>query len=319
MADTSRMGLKRRRSEISQYKSVESIEKIATQSVPAQQRTLRMQNNTKAKLTRGDFAFGISFMEFNSPVWAQVFANCGFDFLFIDMEHSTLSIETIGDITWGALGAGISPIIRVPQAERFFISRLLDNGAHGFIVPRVETMEQVEKTVAYGRYSPRGDRSIAGSGRQFNLLPQTDLGKAVEKENEKTLIGIQIETKTGLDRVEELVAHPELDLIFIGPGDLSLSLGIPGQYKHPDFLDAVDRIIAVSRKNGHHVGMQSLNLDYSRNMMARGINFIVCGAGMGIIRKQCAEMVLELKQPLEPEADSQGDLPPDSGKPRSGP
>jgi len=254
-----------------------------------------MINQVKQKLSKQESVFGLSYMEFQSVGWITIFAHCGFDFLFIDMEHSTRSIERIGDLIWAAVHAGINPVIRVPSPQRFYISRVLDAGANSFIVPRVETIEQVESTIQYALYPPEGDRSLAGSGRNFDLLPQKDLKQATKTSNQETLISIQIETKKALENIEEIVKHPRIDMVFIGPADLSLTLGIPGQFDHPDFVDAVDRILDVTRRDGHSIGMQSMNVDYSKNMMKKGLRFVCCGGAISLIRQYGTEMVRQLK------------------------
>jgi 2-keto-3-deoxy-L-rhamnonate aldolase RhmA len=256
---------------------------------------LIMTNHLRQKLSKQEPVFGVSFMEFQSVGWTTVFAHCGFDFLFIDMEHSMRSIERIGDLIWSAVHAGINPVIRVPSPQRFYISRVLDAGANSFIVPRVETIEQVESAIQFALYPPEGDRSLAGSGRNFNLLPQKDLKQATKTSNQETLISIQIETTKGLDNIEEIVKHPRIDMVFIGPADLSLTLGIPGQFDHRDFVNAVDRIIEVTLRHGHSVGMQSMNVDYSKKMMKKGLRFVCCGGAIGLIRQHGAEMVKQLK------------------------
>ena len=255
-----------------------------------------MENRLLEKLEKGEHVFGISFMEFASAGWPTTFANCGFDFLFIDMEHSTLSMETIGKITWACRAAGISPIIRVPEAQRHFISRVLDAGAHGFIVPRVETVEQVENAIAFGLFPPQGERSISASGRHFDLARPDNIEEATQKLNKQTMIGVQIETKKGLENIDKLLEHPLIDMVFTGPSDMALTLGIPHDPRHPEVQAAFEKIIHTALKYGHIPGMQALNVDFSKEMIQKGMRFVVCGAAISLIRRYGSEIVNELRE-----------------------
>jgi 2-keto-3-deoxy-L-rhamnonate aldolase RhmA len=254
-----------------------------------------MQNKIYQKLSRGEHAFGIGFAELEMETLPALLAHCGFDFLFIDMEHTTYSMETIGRLVWSCRQAGISPVVRVPEAHRFFISRILDAGAHGFIVPRVETTEQVENAIRYALFPPKGDRSVSGSGRKFGMTRPKDTASALERLNKETILGVQIETKKGLENIDELVRYPEIDLVFTGPMDLSFTLGVPPDPHHPEMQSAVTKIIETARKYGHAAGMQTSNTALSIEMMKKGLQFILCGGVTGIISRYGAEIVNELK------------------------
>ena len=132
------------------------------------------ENNIKRKLAAGECIFGMSIFEVRSLVVAQVFADLGYDFLFFDMEHSAHGVETVAELIWSCRAADITPVVRVPDAERFYISRALDWGAQGIIVPRVESVEQVEAIVSYGRYKPLGTRGVALGGRHLDYQSPTD-------------------------------------------------------------------------------------------------------------------------------------------------
>lgn len=253
-------------------------------------------NPTKKKLEAGKPVFGISFMEFQASGWPTVFAHCGFDFLFVDMEHSTRSMERMGELIWTCLHAGIDPVVRVPAPpERFHISRVLDAGARSFIVPRVEEPEQVEQMIRYALYPPDGDRSLAGSGRNFDLRRQSDTAGATRESNERILIGVQIETKRALENIDRILDNPRIDMVFVGPSDLSLTMGIPGRFDHPDFEAALTTIAEATRRHGHALGMQSMNVEFSKRMMEMGLRFVCCGSGIGLIRTHGARMAEELR------------------------
>jgi len=253
-------------------------------------------NPIKDKLAAGEPVFGISLMEFQSSGWPTVFAQCGFDFLFVDMEHSTRSIDRIGSMIWTCLHSGIDPVVRVPSPQRFFISRVLDAGARTLIVPRVEEPDQVDRIVRYALYPPEGDRSLAGSGRNFGLQPQSDLRRATRESNHRILIGIQIETRRGVDNIESLLGRPGVGMVFVGPSDLSLTMGIPGRFDHPDFTAALKTIAEATRRHGHVLGMQSMNVEFSKRMMTMGLRFVCCGSGIGLIRRYGAQVALELRE-----------------------
>lgn len=253
-------------------------------------------NKTKQKLRNGEFAFGVSLSDISGITLPHIFASLGFDFLFFDMEHSADGFNTMCDMVWASRCAGITPIPRAPDSVSFYISRPLDAGAQGIVVPRIETVEQVQKVVGYSRYPPLGERGAAFGGRHMNYQPARDLRETMDEANEQVLLAIQIETTAGVERVEELAAQPGIDLIFIGPQDLSVALGVPGEYNSPKMDKVFDRIIAAAARNGLPVGVQGRNIELSARWMEQGIRFVVFGSAMMLLTQAAREGMARLNE-----------------------
>jgi 2-keto-3-deoxy-L-rhamnonate aldolase RhmA len=257
------------------------------------------ENNTKRKLAAGECVFGIAISELKSPVVARVFADLGYDFLFFDMEHSTYSVETVADLVWSCRTANITPIVRVPDAERFYISRALDWGAQGIIVPRVESVEQVASIVSYGRYPSLGTRGVALGGRHLDYQSPADFGETIDSLNREILLGIQIETKVAVDRVDQIVACPGIDLVMVGPADLSVSLGVPYELESPVFEGAMQKIVTTCQEHNVPVGLQSGSLDFPRKWMRRGCRYIMLGNDMLCLSLEAARRIEVVKSEID--------------------
>lgn len=254
------------------------------------------RNLTKQKLRSRECAFGISLAEMRSPAIPRIFAGLGYDFLFFDMEHSADGFETICDLVWASRCAGITPIVRVPDPERFFVSRVLDAGAQGVIVPRVETVEQVDRIVGFCRYAPDGDRGAALGGRHTDFQPLGDPRAAMTQANAEVLVGIQIETLDGLQRVQELASRPGVDMLFVGPQDLSIALGVPNEWESPLLDDAIRRVVAAGDANGLSVGIQGRNVGLSARWMAHGVRFVVFGTTLMLLTDAARAGIKDLRR-----------------------
>ena len=254
------------------------------------------RNVTKQKLRNGECTFGISLAEMPSPALPKILAGLGYDFLFFDMEHSADGFETICDLVWASRGAGITPFVRVPDTERFYISRVLDAGAQGVIVPRVETVEQVDQIVGFCRYPPDGDRGAAFGGRHTDFQPGNDPRAIMSEANEQVLVAIQIETLGALERVAELAARPGVDLLFVGPQDLSVALDVPNQWDSPLLTEAIRKVVAVAEPLGIPVGIQGRNVPLASRWLAEGVRFIVFGSTLMLLTDAARTGIRELRQ-----------------------
>lgn len=256
-------------------------------------------NTLKQKLSANQPIFGMAISEIRSPVVSRVFADLGYDFLFYDMEHSSHSDETVAELIWSCRTVGIAPVVRVPDVERFYISRALDWGAQGIIVPRVESVDQVAAIVSYGRYPPLGTRGVALGGRHLDYQVPDSFGDTIDVLNRENLLGIQIETKVALDRVEQLVACPGIDLVMVGPADLSVSLGVPYELESPIFEEAMQRIIDACLAQNVSVGLQSGSLDFPRKWMRHGCRYIMLGNDMLCLSREAANRIAVVKSEIE--------------------
>jgi 2-keto-3-deoxy-L-rhamnonate aldolase RhmA len=208
----------------------------------------------------------------------------GFDSILIDMEHSTFDLDTTSQICISALYAGITPIVRSPTKEPFFVSRILDGGALGVIVPHIKTAQDARDVVAAAKFQPIGHRSATAGlpHLQFRPLPAKIASPAL---NDATMVIPMIETLEALEVLDEIASVPGVDSLLIGGNDLTAELGIPGQYDEPIFDDAIQRTIRACQKAGISCGLGGLHSrpDLLTKYCLLGANWILAGIDAGLL------------------------------------
>lgn len=255
-----------------------------------------INNFVKQRLRDGELVLGTFLFEFNSPGIIQIAGVAGAEFVLCDMEHSGWSFETIRRLTASA-PPGVAPLVRVPTGQYHFIARALDMGALGIMVPLVETVEQVDQIVASAKYPPRGKRGAA-FGMPHDGYQPGDLHEKIASANDQTLIIVQIETRAGLENAERIAARDGVDVLWIGQTDLSSSLGIPGQFDHPDFQSAVDRVMSACRNSGKTAGFMPLSVEEARSFRDRGFRMLAYSGDLWIYQ-QALRSALEAVQRAE--------------------
>ncbi len=254
------------------------------------------ENKVKRALQRGETVIGTMITEVRNPAIAQILAVAGFDFMFIDMEHGSYNMETVADTIQAARLAGICPLVRVTNPEYHLMARPLDAGAQGLMIPRVETVEQVEHIVASTKYPPRGLRgcSVLRGHSDYQREKVKDFIERMDAEN---LVILQIEGKRAIESIDDLVSVPGVDAAVIGPNDLSISLGVPGQMDHPLLRESIDRVIDACRRRGVASGIHIGNMEALKGWMRKGMRFIaystevsfILGAGKAAVDELRAE------------------------------
>lgn len=219
---------------------------------------LQLTNTMKEKMERGQVAYTLSVRLVRSIEISMMAKSAGYDGLLIDMEHSSFDIDTTGQICISALYAGISPIVRVPSKDAFFISRILDGGALGVIVPHIRSVQDAKDVVAAAKFQPVGCRSST-SGLphfQFRSHPASQSNAVC---NASTLVIPMIETLEALELVDEIAAVEGVDSLLVGTNDLTAEMGIPGDFDNPRVVEAYERTIAACNKVGKWVGVGGLH------------------------------------------------------------
>lgn len=231
-------------------------------------------NRMKETFAAGGRVFGVWIDSMRTPAIVRLAASAGVDFVFIDMEHSSLSYETVGDMCEMARACGVTPVVRPFTTDAASVGRLLDIGAQGVMFPDVHTVDEVLSARDAALYPPAGRRghTAASSAQDFQSGPGGTVKRAV---NERTLVAIQVESREGVERLDELLATGAVDFIEIGRGDLSTDLGHPGEIRHPETLEAVDRVIETASRHGVPVGTLCMRLDDAEDMLQRGMRSIV--------------------------------------------
>ena len=230
------------------------------------------ENPVKRALTAGETSLGTMVCEFLTSNVARVVRSGGAEFVLYDLEHSGFGVETLRDLLPATNAAGVVPLVRVPDAVYDSISRALDLGALGVMIPGCESADEARMLVESARFPPAGKR---GFGLLYSDVWEPEgLPQTMAKANAETLLLAQIETAAGLEAVEEIAVVDGIDVLWIGQFDLTTSLGIPGQFDTNAYRDAVARIVAAARTHGKHVGMVCATVADARAMMAQGLTMI---------------------------------------------
>jgi 2-keto-3-deoxy-L-rhamnonate aldolase RhmA len=253
-----------------------------------------LRENLKEKLAGGRKIIGTMLRITRNPAVSYIAKNAGLDFVMYDCEHSNYNFETLHDAFITANALGFSGLIRVPCGAKDYVSRALDSGAAGIMVPMVETKEHAETVVKYSKYQPVGDRGYTAGGPHTAYLGGKHV-ELMERGNAKVLSIAQIETKLAVQNAEEIAATNGIDVLLIGPNDLSLSLGIPGDMMNPLELEAIAKVAAACKKHGKFFGMHagvSLLKKFASELdvIMSSTDTDVLLQGFTEIRKACSEL-----------------------------
>src|SRR5580658_8905101 len=195
-------------------------------------------NQTRERLSRGETVFGSGLQVYRSAEIPRAYAAAGFDYVFIDMEHGSYDLETVHDMITASLQAGITPIVRVCELLYSLVARLLDSGAQGIILPRVEDVKTLEEALSWLRYPPAGKRGFGVNPTMIGYETRT-MAEIIEHMDRNTVSVVQFETRAALARADELLSLKGLDIAMVGPADLSIALGIPGEFENPKLISTV--------------------------------------------------------------------------------
>lgn len=217
-----------------------------------------VRNGVKDKLARDELVLSMTVRLVRTVEIAQIAQTAGFDSLYIDLEHSSFSLDTTGQICMAGLAVGITPFVRISSTAPEFIGRVLDGGALGVIAPHIQSPQDAERIVRAAKFPPLGERSFTGAlpHLQFRSFPSVEIFEAL---NEATMVIVMIESAEALAAVDEIAAVKGVDMLFIGTNDLCASLGIPGQLDHELIRNAYARTLEACRKHGKHLGIGGLS------------------------------------------------------------
>jgi len=237
-------------------------------------------NKTKARLAAGEVVFGSEIM-FPSADAAEILAYAGLDFVYIDMEHSATTHESLSHMIRACEIGGATPLVRIPESVPGeypgVILRILDLGAMGVIVPHVDTREEAQAVVDAVKYAPAGRRGMFDVGRQTGYGTRMSAQEYVKRANDETLVVVMIESTEGLANVDEILSVDGVDVVQIGSSDLSASMGFRGDLAAPEVVSAIDRIVAAARRHGVAPGVGSFagfSPERMRHYLQSGAQFV---------------------------------------------
>jgi 2-keto-3-deoxy-L-rhamnonate aldolase RhmA len=252
------------------------------------------KNLVKQALQQGKLQLGTGFGQFRSPEIPRILVAAGFQWAFLDTEHGGFDLETVQDICRVSGMAGLCPIVRVADLQYSLVSRALDCGAQGIIFPRVESPELLERAVSWTRFPPAGMRGYGLTAVQVDY-ETLSFSQIIEHLNENTLVVLQIETQRALDARDELLAVAGIDAVMVGPADLSISLGVPGEFQHPKMIDAMDAVRESCIKRGIAPGTQTRSAALARFWKDRGMLFLGCSNDSAMLHERATELISQIR------------------------
>ena len=255
-----------------------------------------IKNRMWEEFKAGEPAIG-TFHHLNSSQFIDAVSFTGLDWLVIDMEHSCNGTDEMDKLVALADAKGMSPVVRVNSIERSAILKALDAGAHALRVPCIKTMDQIHQLVEWGKFKPLGDRGFCPTRDcGFGMGPNFENMKSyMQWANENTILMPQCETKECLEMIEEVTATEGIDAIFIGPMDLTVSLGIPGEYDNPIFTDAIARILAACKANNVMCIIFATSVQQARDYIEAGYDGIAYNVDLMMIQGAFKEVVDGIK------------------------
>lgn len=253
----------------------------------------------KQRLRNGKPVLGTAIIS-QSHLWPEFLKSTGLDFIFIDSEHTPLDRETISKICLSYRSHNLVPVVRIPSPDPFAATMVLDGGAQGVIAPYVETAHQVRQLVGAVKYKPiKGQKLQSFLNGVHDLEPE--LKNYLDKANTHNLLIVNIESRPALNALDEILAEDGLDAILVGPHDLSCSLGIPEQYHHPIFIEAIESIIHKARAQQVGVGIHvwdQVGFDQEIRWASMGANLIMHSNDLSLLSSLLRDHISEIKRSL---------------------
>lgn len=240
----------------------------------------------KRRLRAGETTFG-AWVSFQDPGAAEIMAGTGYDWVFIDTEHSPFSLESLQHVLMAFNGRATVPIVRVPWNDRIRIKQVLDLGAEGILIPMVCSVKEAQDAVAACKYPPVGNRGF-GPRRASDYY--RDPEEYIRTANDGIIVVVQIEHEDGVRQVKEILDTPGIDVVCLGPMDLSGSMGILGHLDHPRVVEAIERVMAQAQERGLPVCVPMETSPEAQIAWARkGAGFVVAGEDHGLLRRAAAD------------------------------
>ena len=258
-----------------------------------------MENIAKEKILNNELCLGVGLRQSRTVDIGKIMATSGYDWLFIDMEHNSMDIDTASQISVAAQDAGITPIVRVPDFAHHHATRVLDCGAMGVVFPHVENADIAKKLVSYCLYPPKGHRSMTGVLPQldFKQLPIADVASTI---NKNMLIVIMLESPEAIDNVDSIASIDGVDVILIGTNDLCMEMGIPGDYSNSKVKDAYIKVIETCKKYGKTPGMGGVyNEELMSEYIKMGMRFILFGSDLSFMMQSASQRSNKLRSFLK--------------------
>jgi 4-hydroxy-2-oxoheptanedioate aldolase len=254
---------------------------------------MMINNRLKRALKEGKVVIG-TFIASAAPEFVEIIGISGFDFVVIDTEHGPLSLETTGNLIRAAELRGLTPIIRIRENSETMILRALDIGAHGVQIPQIRTKGDADNAVQWAKYHPVGKRGVAmPRAIDFGV---NDLLESYRISNEETMLVVNCESEEGYNNLDEILSVPEIDVLFLGPFDMSQSFGLPLQFGHPKMIEVVDEFCRKTKNAGKIAGIHTATAEQAKLRAKQGFQYISIQMFETLVAKACKDVVDEFNR-----------------------
>lgn len=249
----------------------------------------------KGKMKNGKSIIGTMITLFDKPEIAKLLKVSGFDFFIIDCEHGNFDYGDVAGILGIAREAGIPGFVRIPEVKREVVLKYMEMGARGLLLPNTETAEQAKALVNYSKYAPLGNRGVALMREHTGFEKPDDVVDYMRTANEETILMIQIESPIGVENIDEILSVDGIDAAFIGPNDLSQSMGIMGQLGNPRFIESVEKVIETANKKNKYSGIHLGAIDPLKKWIDKGMTINLWSSDVNILIDASKEKLNKLK------------------------
>jgi 4-hydroxy-2-oxoheptanedioate aldolase len=241
------------------------------------------QSRVLAKVRAGEPALGIA-LHLTDPSLFELAGLMGFDAIWMDMEHHFYSLEVAANSMRAARVGGADVVARPAKGEFMRMARMLEAGASGIMYPRCDSADEAREVVKWAKFAPLGKRGFDGAGPDVPYL-MTPMRKYIQEANEQTFVLIQVEEPHAVERAEEILAVPGVDMLMLGPADFSVLTGIPGEFTHPTVVAAIERIARAARNTGKHWAATCGGVEVARRMIEMGARLVFHGCDIVFVKK----------------------------------
>jgi len=256
-----------------------------------------VHNIVKEKLARDEVVASMTIRLTRTVEIAQLAKTAGFDMIYVDMEHSPITLDATCQICLAALTTGIAPMVRVPANTPDYIQRVLDGGALGIVAPGIGSAAEAREVVKAVKFPPLGERGAGGAlpHLQYRSFPTAEANAAV---NDATMVIVQFESAAAIEQADEIAAVEGVDMVLIGVNDMLASMGLAGQLEHPKVREAYARTIAACRKHGKHVGVGGLSTrpKLAAEFIAMGARLVSTGTDIQFLLAAMTEKAKQVRE-----------------------
>lgn len=253
------------------------------------------ENHVLAALRSGKVQYGCGYGQIRQQEAINALAKAGFTWAFIDMEHGGFDFETVQDLCRFGRLAGLSPIVRVADMQYSLVARALDVGAEGIMFPRVEDPQLLEKAISWTKFPPQGIRGYGLTPTNLDYEPAS-MPAVIEHTNQNTMVVFQIETVQALEARDELVSVAGVDAVMVGPADLSISLGSPGDFMNPKQVDAMEKIRDTCQKYKVIPGTQTRTIELASFWKKNGMLLLGCSNETSMLFDRASQIIKALSE-----------------------